>query len=153
MRQLFIINKKQMTLGVISGSVLDLYISRVGDANVHLLIRPILYYLHDRIVLMFVDVPLVTIRNVSYNVTAGSNLEISCKINSVPRHNYVYWEKLENGTIRVIIHGAVGFDGITVESPSLLIPKVDVLMNGQYRCIATNAIGTGSSLYTTLTGT
>lgn len=89
----------------------------------------------------------------SYNVTAGSNLEISCKVNSVPRHNYVYWEKLENGTIRVIIHGAVGFDGITVESPSLLIPRVDVLMNGQYRCIATNAIGTGSSLFTSLIGT
>lgn len=40
----------------------------------------------------------------------------------------------------------MGIKGSTVNNPSLLIQKASESMSGKYKCFATNAVGTASSL-------
>ncbi|CAG2212944.1 unnamed protein product [Mytilus edulis] len=83
----------------------------------------------------------------------GLSFEIQCSIHSTPMYTYVYWTRSNNATNTVLIPGTVGYEGMTASNPNLIIPKVDILMSGEYRCLAINEVGTGQSLPTYLTGT
>ncbi|CAG2214960.1 HMCN [Mytilus edulis] len=101
-------------------------------------------------VTVIADKPYTIVGKSSYTAFLGLSIEIKCTVQSVPTHTYVYWTHKRNDTRVVISPGTVGFDGMTVENPSLYIPKVDLFMSGDYSCIAINDIGTGTSLPTTL---
>lgn len=64
----------------------------------------------------------------------------------------MYWTHSKNDTSTVIIPGTVGFEGLSADNPSLVIPSVNLFMSGDFRCIAINEVGTGISLPATLIG-
>lgn len=67
-------------------------------------------------------------------------------------YTYVYWTRRNNATTTLLIPGTVGYEGMTAPNPNLIIPKVDIFMSGEYRCLAINEVGTGQSFPTYLTG-
>lgn len=64
----------------------------------------------------------------------------------------MYWTRNRNETSTVLIPGTLGFEGMSVDNPSLIIPSVGVFMGGDYRCIAINEEGLGISLPATIIG-
>lgn len=102
--------------------------------------------------LLISDIPLVKVENTFYAAAEGASLEVECKIESKPRYNYIFWTKSVNGSNTVLIPGSVGFEGMTIDRPNLVIPIVDMSMHANYTCYAINALGTGESSSILLNG-
>ena len=92
--------------------------------------------------------PTVTIQSPTYTASYGNSITMVCTVSALPTQTRVYWEK--EGTT-IINSGDAGYSGSTPTSPSLTINSVRTTDQGQYRCFATNSVGTGSSSATTLT--
>lgn len=67
-----------------------------------------------------------------------------------PNVTHVYWEKEVNGFRNVINSWTVGIRGASLETPSLTIVKSTTADAGNYKCVATNDVGTGISETITL---
>lgn len=97
------------------------------------------------------DSPSVTIPNPVYNSAYGNNITLECIIISFPKHTYVYWQHLYNGTFKNITSQSPGMYGAKITEPSLTILRVTPEDSGQYTCNAVNEVGTGRSEPTELT--
>ncbi|CAC5391231.1 unnamed protein product [Mytilus coruscus] len=95
-------------------------------------------------------VPKVFVRKTNYTVGYGENVTMFCNITSDPIVTNVYWEKEFNGTNIVINNLTTGIQGISVDAPSITIVTTTTSDMGNYRCIATNDVGTGCSETTRL---
>ncbi|VDI16426.1 Hypothetical predicted protein, partial [Mytilus galloprovincialis] len=102
-------------------------------------------------VTIIADIPFVIIETNMQTAFVGFSFEIQCSIQSKPMYTYVYWTRSNNATITVLVPGTVGYEGMTAQNPNLFIPKVDIFMSGEYRCLAINELGTGQSSSTSLT--
>ncbi|XP_076087710.1 hemicentin-1-like [Mytilus galloprovincialis] len=86
--------------------------------------------------------------NVGYRISSigyGEKVTLFCNFTAYPNVTRVYWEKEVNGAKNVINSWTVGIRGASVESPSLTIVKSTTADVGNYKCVATNVIGTGYS--------
>ena len=102
--------------------------------------------------IFFVGIPTLQIPQKSYSDTYGNQITIPCSITSAtPSATNVYWTRNQNNNIININNGDSGYQGSTVGSPSLTINFATTGSNGVYKCLATNALGTGTSNPTTLT--
>ncbi|VDI46335.1 Hypothetical predicted protein [Mytilus galloprovincialis] len=91
------------------------------------------------------DVPAVDVPLKRYTSKHNQDVALVCTVNSIPQHTIVYWEKeTKNGKI-ILNHGTTGTIGITVTNPSLTLQPAATTDSGLYTCLASNAIGTGSS--------
>ena len=91
----------------------------------------------------------VTLTN--YNVDIGSSVTLGCVVTSNPAHTTVYWQRIDsNGAGSTINLNTGKYSGSTVSSPSLTISNAALTDEGNYRCYATNSIGTGQSQNTYL---
>ncbi|XP_071150591.1 hemicentin-1-like [Mytilus edulis] len=95
-------------------------------------------------------VPKVSVRKSNYTAGYGESVTIFCNITSDPDVTNVYWEKEFNGTTIVINDLTTGIQGISVDAPSMTIVTTTTSDIGNYRCIATNDVGTGCSETTKL---
>lgn len=93
----------------------------------------------------FVAVPSVVIGSGSA-VVYGGNITIACSISSNPSAQSVSWQKTVNGaTTTLNINGNQRYQGGTLSNPSLTIYNVNLADKGEYRCVATNIVGSGQS--------
>ncbi|CAC5383738.1 unnamed protein product [Mytilus coruscus] len=86
--------------------------------------------------------------NVGYKISSigyGEKVTLFCNMTAYPNVTHVYWEKEVNRTKNVINSWTVGIRGASVEAPSLTIMKSSTADAGNYRCVATNDVGTGYS--------
>lgn len=98
-------------------------------------------------------VPEVSVPSITHLTGTGYTVTLICKVtNAFPEVFRVYWQRYLHGSITVISSASIGIKGVTVESPSLIIPSAMESMTGEYTCFAVNSVGTGSSLPATLTG-
>ena len=97
--------------------------------------------------ILFVDIPVVTISQSTYSTNIGNTITIDCVISANPQHSTVYWTKqTPNGNTATLNPStSTKYDGGTLISPSLTINNVDLADEGNYFCHATNAVGTGQS--------
>ncbi|XP_071151133.1 contactin-4-like, partial [Mytilus edulis] len=97
-------------------------------------------------------VPEVSVPSITHLTGTGYTVTLVCKVkNAIPEVFRVYWQRYLHGSITVISSASIGIKGVTVESPSLIIPSAMESMTGEYTCFAVNSVGTGSSLPATLT--
>ena len=97
-------------------------------------------------------IPVVNIPQPSYSIEYGNPITIECTVTANPLHTIVIWQKIVNGQPTTINQGNSGrYTGGTVNTPSLTIQSAVTSDTGVYRCLATNAVGTGQSQDTTLT--
>lgn len=95
--------------------------------------------------LHFLDVPSVVIGSGSAVVYGGS-VTITCSISSNPIAQTMYWQKTVGGVSTTLdIASNPRFQGGTLTNPSLTITSVTLDDRGEYRCFATNIVGTGQS--------
>lgn len=98
------------------------------------------------------DVPKVSTESSSYKAYVGIPVEMLCFVDAMPLHTVVYWKSKINGTVTMLVAGAVGFGGMTLDNPSLTVLNPTESMSGEYTCFSSNVIGTGSSLAIALKG-
>lgn len=97
--------------------------------------------------------PRVTIEKDSYTVNEGNAVTLACTVLSSTSSNVisVLWQTIENGVSSTLnVNDPSKYSGASVSSPSLTIFNAESSDNGQYRCTATNTVGTGESAITTL---
>ncbi|XP_076071918.1 protein sax-3-like isoform X2 [Mytilus galloprovincialis] len=94
---------------------------------------------------LIAGIPTVTVDKLNYTAHDGNSVQLMCTIRSNPQHNNVFWEKKNNDTTATILSGMISIRGVTVENPSLTIDYVNMGTAGEYRCFATNEIGTSGS--------
>lgn len=100
-----------------------------------------------------VDLPRVTIEKDSYSVNEGNAVTLACTVLSSTSTSVVdvSWQTIENGVSSTLnVNDPSKYAGASVSNPSLTIFNADSNDNGQYRCTATNTVGTGESAITTL---
>lgn len=90
-----------------------------------------------------IDLPTVRVEQNQHQSVYGENVTLNCNIFSDPPIVNVYWEIVDTHTI--INQGSVGYQGISLNNPSLTIIRSTTFHTGQYRCFATNAVGTTGS--------
>lgn len=91
------------------------------------------------------DVPSVVIGSGSA-VVYGGQVTISCSISSNPRAQSMSWQKTLGGvTTTLDISNNPRYQGGTLSNPSLTISNLNLDDKGDYRCLATNTVGTGQS--------
>jgi hypothetical protein len=104
----------------------------------------ILYY-------WFPGIPSVVVTLQNYNSNIGSTVTLGCVVTSNPAHTTVYWQRIDsNGGGSNINMNSGKYSGSTVNNPSLTISSSALSDEGNYRCYATNSIGTGQSQNTYL---
>ncbi|XP_052080328.1 hemicentin-1-like isoform X4 [Mytilus californianus] len=91
------------------------------------------------------DEPIVNVGDTISSTRYGENITLFCNITANPKVTHVYWEKEVNGTKNVLNSWTVGIRGASVETPSLTIMKSTTADAGNYKCVATNDVGTGNS--------
>lgn len=97
--------------------------------------------------------PRVTIEKDSYTVNEGNAVTLACTVLSSTSSNVisVLWQTIENGVSSTLnVNDPSKYSGASVSNPSLTIFNAESSDNGQYRCTATNTVGTGESAITTL---
>lgn len=94
----------------------------------------------------------MTVDKLTYTANDGKSVQLSCSVRSNPQHSKIFWERNNNGTKTTILSGMIAIRGVTVENPSLEIDNVTMGMAGEYRCFATNEIGTSASQVIKLQG-
>ncbi|XP_062602997.1 hemicentin-1-like isoform X5 [Saccostrea cucullata] len=99
------------------------------------------------------NLPRVTIEKDSYSVNEGNAVTLACTVLSSTSTNIidVSWQTIENGVSRTLnVNDPSKYAGASISNPSLTIFNAEISDNGQYRCTATNTVGTGESAITTL---
>nr|XP_022324735.1 hemicentin-1-like isoform X36 [Crassostrea virginica] len=99
------------------------------------------------------NLPRVTIEKDSYSVNEGNAVTLACTVLSSTSTSVVdvSWQTIENGVSSTLnVNDPSKYAGASVSNPSLTIFNADSNDNGQYRCTATNTVGTGESAITTL---
>lgn len=92
-----------------------------------------------------IDVPSVVIGSGSA-VVYGGQVTISCSISSNPSAQSMSWQKTLGGVTTTLDIGInPRYQGGTLSDPSLTISNVNLDDKGDYRCLATNIVGTGQS--------
>ncbi|KAK3107564.1 hypothetical protein FSP39_017383 [Pinctada imbricata] len=93
------------------------------------------------------SIPSVTIPQTSYSVNLGVSITIPCSVTSSPAATSIQWQRVSaNGNpSNIDILGSAKYAGGEVSSPSLVIFNSQLSDSGNYRCLATNSIGTGQS--------
>lgn len=92
-----------------------------------------------------IDVPSVVIGSGSA-VVYGGQVTISCSISSNPSAQSMSWQKTLGGVTTTLDIGInPRYQGGTLSNPSLTISNVNLDDKGDYRCLATNIVGTGQS--------
>ena len=93
------------------------------------------------------DPPIAIIGSSNYQALVGNTITIGCTVTANPIVQNVYWERDINGIITTIgpSTNPNKYGGSTTVNPSLTINNVDFSDEGNYRCYATNIVGTGSS--------
>ncbi|CAC5425257.1 HMCN [Mytilus coruscus] len=90
-------------------------------------------------------IPKVEMSSVTQIVEYGQPCTLYCNITSFPNHNFVYWQRISNGTISYITSEYCRITGITTMFPSMTILKAVSADSGLYTCNAVNIVGTGYS--------
>ncbi|CAG2207666.1 HMCN [Mytilus edulis] len=101
---------------------------------------------------LIAGIPTVIVDKLNYTAHDGNSVQLMCTVRSNPQHNNVFWEKKNNDTTTTILSGMISIRGVTVENPSLTIDYVNMGTAGEYRCFATNEIGTSGSQAIDLVG-
>ncbi|XP_052103233.1 hemicentin-1-like [Mytilus californianus] len=98
-------------------------------------------------------VPTVQISLPNYQVNFGSSITLVCLVVSNPAHFQVYWRRTVGGTTSNIdvTNSGGKYSGSTVSTPSLTINNAASSDEASYICYATNSVGTGQSISTSLT--
>ncbi|CAG2194105.1 unnamed protein product [Mytilus edulis] len=98
------------------------------------------------------DVPVVTLRQLTYSTNIGNTITLACVVSANPAHTAVYWTRQNNNGNTETLNPASStkYSGSTTQSASLTINNVDTSDEGNYICHATNAVGTGQSSQTNL---
>lgn len=100
------------------------------------------------------DIPIVNILSNAYTTQYGNDVTLECTVTADPLHTVVFWQKIVNGQpLSINLANSAKYVGSTVGTPSLTILSTNLDDPGQYRCSATNVVGTGQSQDTTLTVT
>ncbi|XP_021370011.1 hemicentin-1-like [Mizuhopecten yessoensis] len=95
--------------------------------------------------------PTVVIGQTTYSFTTGQSATLGCTVTAVPAATSIAWEKTDtNGNTNTINVNGVKYTGGTTGTPSLTIVSSVTTDSGNYRCSATNSIGTGQSEQTYL---
>ncbi|XP_063412669.1 peroxidasin homolog [Mytilus trossulus] len=97
--------------------------------------------------------PEVVVPSITHLAGIGYTIALTCVItNAFPVVSKVYWQRYINGHTTMISSDSLGYLGVTVENPSLIIESAKISLTGEYTCFAVNYVGTGSSLPVQLTG-
>ncbi|CAG2242322.1 unnamed protein product [Mytilus edulis] len=76
-------------------------------------------------------VPEVSVPSITHLTGTGYTVTLICKVtNAFPEVFRVYWQRYLHGSITVISSASIGIKGVTVESPSLIIPSAMESMTG-----------------------
>ncbi|XP_063412590.1 hemicentin-2-like [Mytilus trossulus] len=91
--------------------------------------------------------PEVVVLSITHLTGTGYTITLPCVISNVfPVVTKVYWQRHINGHTTMISSDSLGYLGVTVKNPSLVIKEAMETMSGEYTCFAINSVGTGSSL-------
>lgn len=88
----------------------------------------------------------MTIPQSAYTVNQGSSIVIPCSVTSDLGVNSVSWQRSRNSlTENLDIASVARYSGGTVTTPSLTISNAQLEDEGNYRCLASNTVGSGQS--------
>ncbi|XP_076082584.1 uncharacterized protein LOC143053681 [Mytilus galloprovincialis] len=96
--------------------------------------------------------PKVTIPQPAYSISIGNQITLGCAVSATPKETAVFWTRQypNAGETTISKVNSAKYLGQTVSSPSLIILNTDFNDIANYRCYATNAVGTSSSQPTSL---
>ncbi|XP_076112262.1 hemicentin-1-like isoform X2 [Mytilus galloprovincialis] len=94
-------------------------------------------------------IPQVNIGQSQYSVTIGQTITLICTVTANPAHTIVYWRRNVNGVF-TDLQSSNRYTGSSVSNPSLTITNTVAGDIGDYKCYATNSVGTGESAQTLL---
>ena len=100
------------------------------------------------------DKPVITIRHITYNVTAGDNITLECKVFAYPVVLSSSWSRNVTGTFQNIVPDERKLNFSSISEPSLTIKFVELTDSGVYVCQSTNDAGTtyGTPIYLNVIG-
>lgn len=88
----------------------------------------------------------MTIPQSVYSVDYGSSVTIPCRVSADPGATSISWQRTSGSVTKNLdIPNIPRYGGGTVASPSLTITNAQLGDEGDYRCSATNSIGSGQS--------
>ncbi|XP_048778626.2 hemicentin-1-like isoform X2 [Ostrea edulis] len=92
------------------------------------------------------SIPTVTLPTTSYQQTYGQNITFQCSISATPAVSSVTWQRYINGNYQNInTLSSTKYYGSSTTSYSLTVTNLVFTDAGEYRCTATNQVGTGVS--------
>ncbi|XP_052061298.1 hemicentin-1-like isoform X3 [Mytilus californianus] len=94
-------------------------------------------------------IPVVNIGQSQYSVTIGQTITLMCTVTANPAHTVVYWRRNVNGVF-TDLPSSNRYTGSSVSNPSLTITNTVAGDIGDYKCYASNSVGTGESAQTLL---
>jgi hypothetical protein len=100
------------------------------------------------------DKPVITIRHIIYDVTAGDNITLECKVFAYPVVLSSSWSRNVTGTFQNIVPDDRKLNFSSISEPSLTIKFVELTASGVYVCRSTNDAGTtyGTPIYLNVIG-
>ena len=132
-------------------------IAIISEFTVHILLKHQITKLIDTFVTFFnlIGVPTVQVQQSSYSVTTGSTVTLVCTVTSNLAITSVQWQRNVGGSITTINSNTNTnkYSGSTTTTPSLTIFNAASSDVGTYTCFASNSIGTGQNMTTTLSDT
>ncbi|VDI54451.1 hemicentin [Mytilus galloprovincialis] len=99
------------------------------------------------------SIPVVSIVQSTYSVNIGNSITLACTVSATPPETNVFWTRASGNQQEqtVQMSNTNKYSGSSVSSPSLVILNTDLSDIANYRCHASNSVGTGRSDTTTLT--
>lgn len=92
---------------------------------------------------MIKDSPLITMKQRRCTSKLGNTIEVACDVRSSSSISRIYWTKNTEGNPKTIHHSSKGFNGITIDNPSLVLDNIRQTDEGVYECFAENEAGVG----------
>ncbi|XP_071178736.1 peroxidasin homolog [Mytilus edulis] len=89
------------------------------------------------------DSPLITMKQRRCTSKLGNTIEVACDVRSSSSISRIYWTKNTEGNPKTIHHSSKGFNGITIDNPSLVLDNIRQTDEGVYECFAENEAGVG----------